>query len=1159
MLQLLLTVVPSICWVLYRCYRVLSVPSSVLFQDLKLGIPQAPKICIDSITNDTIVIHWDIETHKDEEILYNIVVNGVEVATVEQTSCKLNKLKGQKYYLIEVVACNVFNQFKSVSEPVCVKTLGKSRFSEASTIIETDVGLTRSEDQPEQHQKGKSKKNKNKSSYLTSASLEPPSLNSMIKISIAKRHLGKNIPESKVVTPLTTELLDEIDSVEKLNVYLEKYQLDLSRLEDEYDSNHESYREQMAELVKEFEDSAKELEAEAGSSVRKDSDVKDYEKKREHLIFSKSKLLNQLKAQESSKGIHESKLADLLHRHRKLEERKQQILKTGNNEHERFSYKMNKIKDSINNIKQTIEKSEENTKKLTTERKELLNLHNTLEPLVEDFSNEISFSKDGFLLPRAEEKLNQIYDIMPEWSDEIKAEISKSMQLDNSWKTAYKQAIEQYVTTFNELEILRSKVNAEYSPLTLNDYEASMEFGGLGNVLFKKSTKRNISPQTNLSENSQNPISKLDKRQTTTSNTVSDLSLLGGTSNGSKGDLALPYNMFTTSNQGLNHSSSYNDSVHNFSRTADGAQLPSHLLSGSAMANSTSAFDDSGNSSSGIPNAEFITSSRTGPEQYRGSLYGIDGVQANVSSEDSFAELGSNFGSTGLSSSSVGVVPTVRGSASQGGRLNDRDFNDLQFGIPSITEPSKLEPAFMFSQPSIHSQQLPPSLNMPMFYEQQDRQQIPDPYQLGGKASFDDQPGKSASFLGSGLQNKYQEQLTRDTSEIERNHENEEQRYLGHMKQSAKSLSDNHSQNMLESPNKNPVQIDNNTQTPNLLVDSQNIDFIEYPSNIPSSSGLFLSQKLGMSNGNQTLSPELSSREMSSLMGESTPDNFYLYNRRNPGSNVWSSSASAGRSLPIGYRSNGTPRNSTLSPGSQLMNVTQANSNSAFIDSSSAVHSSEANSTLSRPAARFGIPNDSPLNELSKDRLTQVGGIYGGLSTNTTNMASMTHDTGLMVPSAPASNTMGPSSFKGTSSPVIAPSISAQGSQRQQDLLMEPFESKRIGYSNPAAASSPPSIQQQPLVNPGPVSLSPAASSYDLADPSKALSSQGLKPFLNPQNVSSQPSLRPFGGLWSDESTYRRTLSGSSTLPGSISSLWHSPNPPVGSHEHLFPEEPSKK
>lgn len=1034
-----------------------------------------------------------------------------------------------------------------------MKTLGRSGCAEASAIIETDIGLVKSEDQPEQHQKNRSKKSKNKSSYLTSNTLYPPSLDYMVKINIAKRHFEKNTLEPKVVPPLTSELLDEIDSVEKLNEYLEKYQLDLSRLKEEYDSNRESYRGQIAELVKELEDSAKELEAEAGLSVRKDSDVKDYEKKREHLLFSKSKLLNQVKAQESSKGIHESKLADLSHRHRKLEERKQQILKTGNYEYERFNYKMDKINDSINNIKQTIEKSEENTKKLTTEKKELLNLYNTLKPLVEDFSNETSFGKDGLLLPRAEERLNQICNIMPEWRDEIKSEISKSMQLDNSWKTAYKQAIEQYVTAFNKLEILKSKVNAEYVPLTLNDYEASMEFGGLGNVLFKKLTKRNFLSQSHLSENLQNSIPKSDKKQTTTYNVANDRSPLENTNAGSKGDLALPYNMFTTANQGSNHSLLNIDSVHNFPSAADEAQLATHLLSASAMPNSNLGFDDSGDSSLCMPNADFMSSSRAGPEQYTGSLYGIDRVQANVSSKDSFAELGSNFGSTGLSSSLVGAVPTVTGSAPHGGVLNN-----IQFGIPLVAEPLKMEPGFMFSQPLIHTQQLPPSLNMPMFYEQQDRQQIPEPYQLGGKASFDDQPGKGASYLGNGLQDKYPRQLTRDTSEIEKNPENEEQKYLGLMRQSTKSLSDQQSRSMSDSPNKTPVQIDDNTQTPNLLVDSQNLDFMDYPSNIPLSSGLFLTQKLGMSNGNQTLSPELAFREMPPLMGETTPDNFYLYNRRNPGSNVWSSSALAGMSFPIGYRSKSTPRNNTLSPGSQLMNVTQANSNSSFIDSNSTAHASEANSTLSRPAARFGISSDSPLNDLSKDRLTQVGGVYGNLATNTTNMALITRGTDLMVPPVPASSTMGSSSFDGTSSPVIGPSISAQGSQRQQDLLMEPFDIKKMGYINPAAASSPPPIQQ-PLVNQGPVSLSPAVSSYDLTDPSKTLSLQGLKPFLNPQNASSQPSLHPFGGLWLDESTYRRTVSGSSTLPGSASSLWHSPNPPVGSHEHLFPEELSKK
>lgn len=78
MIEVLLTVVPSLCWIVYRCYQLLQTPVEGLIEDLNIEIPHTPTICIDSITHTSVVIHWDIEIASDESLIYVLLINNKE-------------------------------------------------------------------------------------------------------------------------------------------------------------------------------------------------------------------------------------------------------------------------------------------------------------------------------------------------------------------------------------------------------------------------------------------------------------------------------------------------------------------------------------------------------------------------------------------------------------------------------------------------------------------------------------------------------------------------------------------------------------------------------------------------------------------------------------------------------------------------------------------------------------------------------------------------------------------------------------------------------------------------------------------------------------------------------------------------------------------------
>lgn len=92
-------------------------------------------MCIDSISETSIIIHWDIEVKYDENLYYVIVINEQEAATLTSTSCKLNNLSPHQLYRLEIIAINSITNFKSQSKPVYVQTCDPNNLDEKSILI----------------------------------------------------------------------------------------------------------------------------------------------------------------------------------------------------------------------------------------------------------------------------------------------------------------------------------------------------------------------------------------------------------------------------------------------------------------------------------------------------------------------------------------------------------------------------------------------------------------------------------------------------------------------------------------------------------------------------------------------------------------------------------------------------------------------------------------------------------------------------------------------------------------------------------------------------------------------------------------------------------------------------------------------------------------
>ncbi|RCK63941.1 hypothetical protein Cantr_10459 [Candida viswanathii] len=483
MIEVLLTVIPSLCWLLYRFYLILKTPVEKLIEDLNIEIPHTPILCIDSISETSIVIHWDIEVKYDENLYYVIVINEQEAATLTSTSCKLNNLSPQQLYRIEILAINSITNFKSQSKPVYVQTCDPDNLDEKVNIdtLETDA-----------------------------------------REIVDTVHVS----DDHTLESITIDQIKNIKDASLLNEYVIKFQNELTKINLEYKQYQSNVTPELDSLQRELCLYKQELDEETDNKLKKDNDVKTLEKCKDKLTFKKSKLITQLNTLKNSLALFNTKFQERETKLKKLRERNALALASEDQERSKINQEIVSVRQQIDQYKSDMEKVEDSLKNLMVEKKELLTVMNQLRPLVEVFNqsgnsstppdaigqpalqqqnsggnnnnnNSASiFNKDGSLTKQAFDAIVKIFQLIPSWQDEIMHEINQYQEFEQQWKQAFRSEIKKFVSVHQALELARMNLDKNYQPVKMTEYQASIEFGGFSNALPKPkfNGKRNLSP-----------------------------------------------------------------------------------------------------------------------------------------------------------------------------------------------------------------------------------------------------------------------------------------------------------------------------------------------------------------------------------------------------------------------------------------------------------------------------------------------------------------------------------------------------------------------------------------------------------------------------------------------------------------------------------------
>lgn len=461
MLELLLTVVPSLCWMVFRCYQLLHTPAERLARQLNVDIPHIPSVCVDQLASTHLILHWDIEMLPDENIFYVVLVNGKDAGTLAQTSVKLCRLEPDSLYRIQILAVNAISNFRSQSPAVYVRTLAK-------------------------------KESKNNVKGLPFAVAEEVQLPSSFRKSSATNYsLGLTAADVANVTDKTV-----------LAEYLYVFQNELSRVTKDIDALLDHQRQEEIRLKNHLDSYRKQLDEGLDARAKKDVNVKDLENKKDLLTFEKLKLSKQMRNYETSRNLYVNKLAELRAKVVKLREKRQHMVNSSNAEKSKVDTKLDEIFDEITITKESITSLEKRVKELKNERKDASQMVQSLRSLVDQFvsppvlpsasdpseamatSGEI-FTRESTLTKWGAEVLGKIYSFKPEWEVDIEREMKAMEALELSWKDSFRSAIRNFVSVQNSVEMLRGRQDKQYEPQIMSEYQASVEFGGFGNAIGK--------------------------------------------------------------------------------------------------------------------------------------------------------------------------------------------------------------------------------------------------------------------------------------------------------------------------------------------------------------------------------------------------------------------------------------------------------------------------------------------------------------------------------------------------------------------------------------------------------------------------------------------------------------------------------------------------
>lgn len=454
MIEALLTAIPSLCWMFFRCYQLFKTPTNKLGDSLNLDIPHTPLICVDSLDDRSVVLHWDIETLPDENIFYVILINGKDAGTLAQSVVKLTNLDPEFMYKIQIVATNAISNFRSQSDAIYVRTLPEKKHRKTLTCISKEHG-------------------------------------------IGIRSNGTQKPNREINLEISVSAIENLNNEIELRMYLLALYEELNRNSHKYALLSSTQHHEEKALRDEIQYLKKELHGGSEARAKKDSDLKQLEQKKSLLTFTKLKLLKLLKNYNSQRALNLNKLAELRLKIAKLAEKHHYVQNVAETERDKTRSSVLVLNEDISVLRAEILKAEEQIKHANTEKKDAASVISQLKPLVDQFigsfktiedsksvlessksKNEPIFNQDGGLTDLGNGILERIYLLLPEWVSVMNHELEKLHGLESSWRNTFRLSLRKYISVFHSLEGLKAAADPSYVPKRMTEYKASIDFGG---------------------------------------------------------------------------------------------------------------------------------------------------------------------------------------------------------------------------------------------------------------------------------------------------------------------------------------------------------------------------------------------------------------------------------------------------------------------------------------------------------------------------------------------------------------------------------------------------------------------------------------------------------------------------------------------------------
>lgn len=297
------------------------------------------------------------------------------------------------------------------------------------------------------------------------------------------QRIGSNL--SSDVTP---ESVGNIESSDQLNQYLMLSLYEEEKQNREYEIFCSRSKEELEKLYEVLNCHRKEFEQESSSMAKQESDIKGLERKRDRLLFEKSKLVDELRSAKTHSDILKSKNLNINSRLKKLKERRANIDKHGSSEVAKIEEQIERLAQELNEVENSNHDLMAKNKTISSKNKEWranLDSIKSLEHLVKDEELE---DYDKFLTPQGRNHWTEIAENALNVAPDLSEAILRSLDLQKKRELTLKNEIQRYLTLQHRYELFRAELDLSYHPTFLNELQATSKFDAFKDTTREKNT-----------------------------------------------------------------------------------------------------------------------------------------------------------------------------------------------------------------------------------------------------------------------------------------------------------------------------------------------------------------------------------------------------------------------------------------------------------------------------------------------------------------------------------------------------------------------------------------------------------------------------------------------------------------------------------------------